>query len=87
MIPYTILYQLGYTNLKIAKINLNYFQNTLITQQSTFEILENNSANFIKESIKKASIQPKPKVEIRITPPKKVITIEKKKKAPTEGGC
>lgn len=82
--PFLILCQLGYGNIKLLAIENSYSQNKLITKNCDVEKSEANIAAFISESVNKASIIPKavPKPQ-----PKKVITIEKKKKAPSEGGC
>lgn len=85
-VPFLLLYQLGYTNLKIASINNSYFQNQLISKNDTIEKIIVDIKAFIQESIKKASVVPKP-VSVKIVTPKKVITVEKKKKKPAEGGC
>ncbi|SNR72763.1 Rhodanese-like domain-containing protein [Lutibacter agarilyticus] len=84
--PYMILNQLGYTNLKIATINLIYTQNKLVTQNATLELSEADVNAFIAASLKKAMVKEKPKAKTP-SPPKKVIPIKKKKKMPTEGGC
>ncbi len=84
--PFMLLYQLGYTNIKILLVNNTYSQNKLITKSS---VIEKNSADinaFIRESHKNASKALKPKQEI-IKPPKKIIPVKKKKKMPVEGGC
>lgn len=83
--PFLILYQLGYDNIKLLAIENSYLQNKLITQNSEIEKSEADVSAFINESIKKANIVEK--VKVVVAPPKKVITIEKKKKAPAEGGC
>lgn len=89
--PYMILYQLGYTNLKVLPIENSYDQNKLITKTVEVEKYANDINGFISESIKKSAaaaaiVVEKPKAEMK-PQPKKVITIEKKKKAPAEGGC
>ncbi|MDP3312007.1 rhodanese-like domain-containing protein [Lutibacter sp.] len=84
--PYMILYQLGYTNLKVLPVENSYNQNKLITKTVEVEKYANDINGFIAESIKKSAVVKKPKVEVK-PQPKKVITIEKKKAAPTEGGC
>ena len=86
LVPYLILHQLGYKNLKIATIELSYHQNKLITQNVTLEKSEADVNAFIEESLKKSMIKAKPKT-VTPPPPKKVIPIKKKKKMPTEGGC
>lgn len=82
--PYMVLQQLGYQNLRIATINISYTQNKLVT--TTIEIEKSNvDINaFIEESLKKAMVKPKATTP---SPPKKVISVKKKKKSPTEGGC
>lgn len=82
--PYMVLYQLGYTNLKIATIAVSYTQNKLVTNNVVVEKSVADINAFIKESLKKAMITPK---KTTPTPPKKVVPIKKKKKTPTEGGC
>ena len=83
-VPFLILYQLGYDNIKLLGIENSYLQNKLITKNSEIEKSEADVSAFINESIKKANTVPIVKV---VEAPKKVITIEKKKKAPAEGGC
>ncbi len=85
-VPYLLLFQLGYNNIKIASIENSYYQNQLISKNVILEKSNADIKGFIDESIKKAQIVAKP-IPVKIAPPKKVITIEKKKKAPAEGGC
>ncbi|HEY9169525.1 MAG TPA: rhodanese-like domain-containing protein [Lutibacter sp.] len=83
--PFLILYQLGYDNIKLLTIENSYLQNKLITENSEIEKSEADVTAFINESIQKAKeVVPIVKV-VKI--PKKVITVQKKKKAPVEGGC
>ena len=82
--PYMLLFQLGYTNTKILTINVSYDQNKMITQNAKLENTDADINAFIKESIKKAAVKPKPIIK---SIPKKVIPIIKKKKMPVEGGC
>jgi len=91
--PYMILYQLGYTNIKVLPIENSYDHNKLITKTVEVEKYANDIKGFIAESVKKtaeaakaAEVVEKPKVVVK-PQPKKVITIEKKRKAPVEGGC
>ena len=84
--PFILLYQLGFTNIKILSIDISYSQNKLITKNSNIEQSIVNVNAFIEESRKKASITSKPKKEV-IKPPKKIIPKKKKKKMPAEGGC
>ena len=83
--PYMLLYQLGYENIKILSIEINYDQNKLIAKNVGLEKTAPNINIFIKESIKKAAVKPKPRVVKK--PPKKVFPIKKKKKVMPEGGC
>ena len=83
--PYMLLFQLGYENIKILSIEINYDQNKLIAKNVGIEKTAPNINIFIKESIKKAAVKPKPRVVKK--PPKKVIPIKKKKKVMPEGGC
>jgi rhodanese-related sulfurtransferase len=85
-VPFLMLNQLGYTNIKMATIENSYHQNKLISKNDTIEKSIADIKGFIEESIKKASIEAKP-IPVKIAPPKKVITVEKKKKKPAEGGC
>ncbi len=82
--PFLILYQLGFDNIKLLAIENSYLQNKLVANNSEIEKSEADVTAFINESVKKANTVPIIKV---VAPPKKVITIEKKKKAPAEGGC
>lgn len=83
--PFLILYQLGYDNIKLLAIENSYLQNKLITENSEIEKSEGDVTAFINESIKKANTAET--VKVVAAPPKKVITVQKKKKAPAEGGC
>lgn len=85
--PLMILYQLGYTNLKVLKVENSYNQNSLVTKPVEVEKYDNDIKSFIAESVKKAAEISEKKVIPPPPPPKKVITVEKKKKAPAEGGC
>ena len=82
--PFLILSQLGYNNIKLLEVKNNYLQNKLITTPIEVEKSQADVSAFIKESAKNANIIVPIKV---VTPVKKVITIQKKKKAPAEGGC
>ena len=85
--PFMILYQLGYTNLKVLPIENSYNQNSLETKLVEVEKYDNDIKTFIAESVKKATEISVQKVIPPPPPPRKVITLEKKKKAPAEGGC
>ncbi len=82
--PFMILYQLGYKNVKILLVSLEYSQNKLITKKSEIEKNNTDIKAFIAESQKKVKITPKPKKKVV---KKKVIPKKKKKKMPVEGGC
>jgi len=85
--PFMILYQLGYTNLKVLPIENSYNQNSLETKLVEVEKYDNDIKTFIAESVKKATELSVQKVIPPPPPPRKIITVEKKKKAPAEGGC
>ncbi len=82
--PFLLLYQLGYDNIKLLAIDNSYLENKLITINSNIEKSEADITTFINESRENGSI--KPIAEEIVKPPKKIITVKKKKKAP-EGGC
>ena len=82
--PYMLLYQLGYNDLKILTIEINYSQNKLITKDIVIEKSVADVNAFINESVKKAAVKPKPIIKPK---PKKVIPVKKKKKKAPEGGC
>lgn len=84
-IPFLLLYQLGYDNLKLVNAENRFSQNKLITQTTDFEKPTANIRAFIDESVKNSKTKV---VEKEIIPvPKKIITVKKKKKKPLEGGC
>ena len=83
---FILLYQLGYTNIKILSIDISYSQNKLITNNSNIEHSIANVNAFIEASRKKASITSKPKSKV-VKPLKKIVPLKKKKKMPAEGGC
>lgn len=85
-VPFLLLNQLGYSNVKMATIKNSYYQNQLITINDTIEKSIADIKEFIDESIKKAAVESKP-IPVKVVTPKKVITIQKKKKKPAEGGC
>jgi len=82
--PFLLLYQLGYENIKLLSIENSYLQNKLITKSCEIEKSEADISAFIKESHKNATETIIEKEIVK--PPKKVMTVKKKKKAP-EGGC
>ncbi len=83
--PFLILYQLGYDNIKLLAIDNSYLKNKLITKNNDIEKSEADITTFINESRENASIEEK--VEDIIKAPKRVITVQKRKKKPAEGGC
>ena len=82
--PFMVLYQLGYKNIKVLLVDLEYAQNKLITNNSVIEKGATDINAFIAESQKKIKIAPKPKKKVV---KKKVVPKKKKKKMPVEGGC
>ena len=84
-VPFMLLYQLGYDNLKLLSITNRYSQNKLISKNCEVEQLKTDIKSFIDESVKKAEVKVIPKKIIR--PVKKVIPVKKKKKIMPEGGC
>ncbi|MFD2517490.1 rhodanese-like domain-containing protein [Salinimicrobium flavum] len=83
-LPFLLLYQMGYDNLKLLSTNNKYLYNELITQPDDIEKPIADIQAFIDESVKKANA----KVEVKKVPvPKQVVPIKKKKKRPVEGGC
>ena len=78
--------QLGFENIKILSVALEYNQNKLIVLDT---LPENNVADvtgFIEESVKKSNI----KEEVKTVQPvvkKPVVVQPKKKKRAPEGGC
>ncbi len=84
--PYMLLYQLGYTNIKILTVEITYSQNKVISKDVEIEKSKYDINGFILESIKKASVKAKSKPVV-VKTPKKIIPIKKKKKLPVEGGC
>ncbi|WP_170179816.1 rhodanese-like domain-containing protein [Flavivirga rizhaonensis] len=84
-IPFLFLYQLGYDNIKLLTVKNSYSQNKLITKTCDIEKLEADISAFINESVKNSKIKVTPKKTIQ--PPKKIITVQKKKKKAPEGGC
>lgn len=84
-IPFMVLYQMGYENLRLLSVKNSYLKNELITQPSDIEKPVADVQAFIDESIKNAN--KKVEVQEKVPVPKKVITVQKKKKRPVEGGC
>jgi len=84
-VPFLLLYQLGYDNIKLLTITNSYSQNKLISKNCDIEMPENDIRAFINESVKKSNI--KVTTKKRIQPAKKIITVQKKNKKIPEGGC
>jgi len=82
--PFIVLYQLGYTNLKILTVELNYSKNRLVVNNSKVEDTVADVNAFIAASQKKAAVVPKKPKKKKA---KKVVPVKKKKKMPVEGGC
>jgi len=83
--PFLRLYQLGFTNIKLLSVKLDYLQNKLIVSKEEVEKPVSNIQDFINESVKNSK---KPIVLEKVkAEPKRVITVQKKKKKPVEGGC
>lgn len=83
-IPFLLLSQLGYDNIKLLNVEISYFQNQLITDQIAIEKPIADIKAFINESIKNSDTD----IEINNNKPaKKIIIVQKKKKKGAEGGC
>lgn len=84
-----LLYQLGYSNMKVLSIDTGYDSDNFFVKSVEVEKPAINYA----VTMEKAKVRPVKKVKVMINPapapaPKKqVITKPKKKKAPPEGGC
>ena len=85
--PFILLSELGYDNIKILAIENNYVENKLISKDIDVLNSKVDIKGFIAQSIKNANKNSKAKVTVVAKPPKKIITVKKKKKAPAEGGC
>lgn len=83
-LPFLLLYQLGFDNVKLLTIDLDYVQNSLFTKNTTVEVSKNNIAAFINASQKNAGLQTK--ITKAKSTRKKIVVRQKKKKA-AEGGC
>ena len=84
--PFLLLQQLGYDNLKLLSVDIEYSQDKLIVKPSILEENKYDIKKFIDESVKKAAAKPKPKPKPKPVV-KKITPIKKKKKMPVEGGC
>jgi len=85
-IPFLILYQLGFDNVKLLSVENDYLQNKLITNPSDIEKPVADIKAFIDESIKNSNVS-NVETENKPEPAKKVVTVQKKKKKVAEGGC
>lgn len=85
-IPFLILYQLGFDNMKVLSAEFDYLQNKLVSNTSIIEKPKADIKLFINESIKKSEATPTPKIKA-VQPVKKTIILQKKKKKAPEGGC
>ena len=83
-LPFLLLHQLGYDNMKLLTVELDYYQNKLITKNSSVEAYKADVATFITKSRKNAGNTTI--IEQRIPSKKKIIVRQKKKKT-AEGGC
>lgn len=81
--PFLLLYQLGYDNIKLLTTENSYVQNKLITKNSDIEKSKADVTAFINASKKNGDVN----IVIQNHTPKKTITVRKKKKKTTEGGC
>ncbi len=84
-IPFMLLYQLGFDNVKLLAVENNYLQNKLITSQIDIEKPVADIKAFIAESVKKSNASKT--IAEKTEPVKKVVTVQKKKKKVAEGGC
>jgi rhodanese-related sulfurtransferase len=85
--PFMLLYQLGYSDIKILSIHNFFTQNVLISKNIRFEDTVANILAFIEESEKKAEKAKKAQIVVKKVVPKKIVVKKKKKKMPVEGGC
>ncbi len=81
--PFLLLYQLGYDNIKLLTTENSYIQNKLITKNFEIEKSKADVSNFINESKKNGKVN----TVMPTQTPKKIITVRKKKKKAAEGGC
>ena len=86
-IPFLLLYQLGYDNLKLLNAENRCLQNKLRTDPTNLEKPIANIRAFIDESIRKSKIKDVKKERKPKPAPKKIVPVKKKKKRPVEGGC
>lgn len=84
-LPFLMLYQLGYDNLRILSVDNSFMQNNLVTKERDVEKPVADIKAFIEKSVKDAEVNVEVKKEVPV--PKKIIPVIKKKKRPVEGGC
>ncbi len=84
-LPFLLLYQMGYDNLKLLSVDNEYLQNKLVTQHAEIEKPVADINAFIEESIKNS--EKKEEIKKIVPVPIKIIPVKKKKKRPVEGGC
>jgi len=85
-IPFLLLYQLGFDNIKLLAVDNNYLQNKLVTNQIDIEKPVADIKAFIDESVKNSNAS-NVETNTQPEPVKKVVTVQKKKKKVAEGGC
>ena len=85
-IPFTILYQLGFDNLKLLTVDLSYLQNKLVINTCEIEKPVTDIKAFIDASLKNSNAADSLKTA-QNNIPKKIIPVKKKKKKVAEGGC
>ena len=84
-IPFSILEQLGFDNIKVLAASISYFQNKLIITKSDIEKPVADIKGFLEESAKNSNSEVKEEPQEPTV--KKIIPVQKKKKKPVEGGC
>ena len=85
-IPFLMLFQLGFDDIKLLRVELDYLQNKLVTINEDVEMPITNIKAFIDES-RKNSDGTDTLMNSQSNVPKKIITVQKKKKRAAEGGC
>jgi len=85
-IPFLMLFQLGFDDIKLLRVELDYLQNKLVTNNEDVEMPITNIKAFIDES-RKNSDGTDTLMNSQSNVPKKIITVQKKKKRAAEGGC
>lgn len=85
-IPFLILYQLGFDNIKLLTVELDYLKNKLVTTDGDIEKPVTDIKAFIDESVENLE-GADALMNVQNNVPKKIITVKKKKKRAAEGGC